>query len=139
MRAIDGDALYEKTAEWEAQALAHIEELNRTPLEEMTVEERAEWRRWAAILGERSAFMHDIADAPTIDVVPTDFHDKCMKVEIEKRMALEPKHGQWIRDAENFGKYYCSECGMPHTEIEVKTHRYCFNCGADIGRMDGGE
>ena len=32
----------------------------------------------------------DIDNAPTLDVVPTDYHDKCMKLEIEKRMALEP-------------------------------------------------
>lgn len=68
-RYIDADALYEQTAEWEASALAYIAELNRTPLEEMDEDEKAEWRRWTAILGERSAFKHDVADAPTIDAV----------------------------------------------------------------------
>ena len=64
MRLIDADALYEKTAEWEASALAQIEKLNRTPLEEMNEDELAEWLRWTAIWGERSAFKHDVADAP---------------------------------------------------------------------------
>ena len=69
MRLIDANALYEKTAEWETSALAYIEKLNRTPLWEMDEDEKAEWRRWTAILGERSAFKHDVADAPTIDPV----------------------------------------------------------------------
>lgn len=68
-RYIDADALYEKTAEWEASALAYIEKLNRTPLKEMDEDDRSEWHRWTAILGERSAFKHDVADAPTADVV----------------------------------------------------------------------
>ena len=76
-RIIDADALYEKTAEWEASALAYIEELNREPLWEMDEDEKAEWRRWTAILGERSAFKHDVADAPTIDAVEVVRCGKC--------------------------------------------------------------
>lgn len=113
MRMIDGDALYEKTAEWEAQAFAYIEELNRTPLEEMTVEERAEWRRWTAILGERSAFLHDVADAPTI----------------------EPKHGRWIKKDGDF--WECSECGQRifsmSKQDKEEFYKWCGRCGA---RMD---
>ena len=30
-----------------------------------------------------------ILDAPTVDAVPTDFHDKCMQIEIEKRFGME--------------------------------------------------
>ena len=35
---------------------------------------------------------------PTVDAVPTEFHDKCMQIEIEKRFELElkEKHGHWI-------------------------------------------
>ena len=68
-RYIDANALYERTAEWEASALEYVEKLKRTPLEEMDADEMDEWRRWTAILGERSAFKHDVADAPTADVV----------------------------------------------------------------------
>lgn len=28
---------------------------------------------------------------PTIDAVPTDFHDKCMEIEISKRINIEKK------------------------------------------------
>lgn len=60
MRLIDADALYEKTANWEAQAL-HMVEV--TMYDEDKLEE---WRKWSTVLTERSAFKHDIADAPTI-------------------------------------------------------------------------
>lgn len=66
-RMIDADALYEKTAEWEARALAVIEKLNRKPFEEMDANEITEWRKWSCILNERSAFKHDVADAPTVE------------------------------------------------------------------------
>lgn len=44
------------------------------------------------------------------------------------------KHGEWIKGDD--GNYYCSECGMPHSLIEVRTHRFCWNCGVEIGRME---
>jgi len=68
-RYIDGDALYEQTAEWEARALAVVEKLNSKPLGEMDVDEITEWRKWSCVLNERSAFKHDVANAPTSDVV----------------------------------------------------------------------
>ena len=58
-RLIDADELYEKTAEWEAQALHMVEET-------MNDEDKTEWQRWSEVLTERSAFKYDIADAPTI-------------------------------------------------------------------------
>lgn len=61
-RYIDADALYEKTAEWEAQAL-HMVEIH------MNDEDMSEWRRWSTILKERSAFKYDVVNAPTADVV----------------------------------------------------------------------
>lgn len=39
--------------------------------------------------------------------------------------------GQWIRDAENFGKYYCSKCGFSYIPIDVPKHNFCPNCGSD--------
>ena len=56
---IDRKELYEKTAEWEAQAL-HMCEVT------MNDENPSEWRRWSAVLTERSAFKYDVANAPTI-------------------------------------------------------------------------
>ena len=66
MRLIDAAELYEKTAEWEAQAL-HMVEIT------MNDEDKTEWRKWSAILGERSAFKFDIADAPTVEAIPVSF------------------------------------------------------------------
>jgi hypothetical protein len=56
---IDRNKLYEKTAEWEAQAL-HMVEVT------MHDEDTTEWRKWSTVLTERSAFKFDVADAPTI-------------------------------------------------------------------------
>ena len=56
---IDRMELYNQTAEWEAQALEQVDkyhpEINRDG-----------WRWWGAVLKERTAFKHDVADAPTI-------------------------------------------------------------------------
>ena len=63
MRLINADRLYEKTAEWEAAALAQVERY-------ISDEENVfEWERWTTILNERTAFKHDVADAPTVDAV----------------------------------------------------------------------
>ena len=63
---IDRDALYEKTAEWEAQAL-HMVEVT------MNDEDTTKWKRWSTVLIERGAFKSDVANAPTIieaEVIP---------------------------------------------------------------------
>lgn len=52
-RLIDADVLYEKTAEWEAQALHQVGVSD-------------EWKKWSIILTERTAFKYDIADAATV-------------------------------------------------------------------------
>ena len=46
---------------------------------------------------------------PTVDAVPTEFHDKCMQIEIEKRMDLELNSERVVRckDCEYYSK------GMP--------------------------
>ena len=115
-RYIDANALYERTAEWEASALAYIEELNRTPLGEMDEDEKAEWRRWTAILGERSAFKHDVADAPTADV-RENVHAHWDRVEMKK--------GEW--------RHTCSKCkatwGSEDGELDFN---FCPNCGAEM-------
>lgn len=119
MKLIDADALYEQTAEWEASALHHIEELNRTPLAEMDDDERSEWRKWTAILAERSAFKHDVADAPTIDVP-------------------DRKVGKWEQKEDPYGFFdtipVCSICGC--TTKMRETYRYCPNCGAEMVDKD---
>ena len=63
---IDKETLYNKTAEWEAQAMARLDELNRIPFDEMEREEYIGWRVWSAIYQERSAFKYDVFDAPVV-------------------------------------------------------------------------
>lgn len=101
-RLIDADALYEKTAEWEAQAL-HMVEVT------MNEEDKTEWRRWNVILTERSAFKFDIADAPTIEP--------------------EQKRGEWKDRGEDYMiRWICSECGRKETHV----YNFCPDCGADM-------
>ena len=83
MRLVDGNALYEKAAEWEAQALHMVEKT-------MNDEDATEWKRWSIILTERSAFKFDVADAPTVDAVPVVRCRDC-------------KHGKQMKD----GYYTC--------------------------------
>ena len=64
MRLIDADALYEKASDLEAQALDYTVKISNDE------EKREEWLRWSAILAERSAFKHDVNDAPTIEPGP---------------------------------------------------------------------
>lgn len=61
MRLIDADKLYENTANLEAIALEQVNKYDPRIEEEYT-----DWVRWSAILTERTAFKHDIADALTI-------------------------------------------------------------------------
>ena len=61
MRTIDADPLYEKTCNLEAQALSYVGKLIN---DEGKIEE---WKIWSAILTERTAFKHDVFDAPTIN------------------------------------------------------------------------
>ena len=63
MRAIDADALYEKAASLEAQALDYVGKLIERDGDEVSTE----WKIWTAILTERTAFKHDVFDAPTIE------------------------------------------------------------------------
>lgn len=102
-RMIDADALYERTAEWEAQAL-HMVEVT------MNDEDQTKWQKWSTVLAERSAFKHDIADAPTI----------------------EPrKKGKWIKISPA-NIYECSVCGQNVMTNDIETYKFCHGCGADL-------
>lgn len=60
MSLINREALYEKACDLEAQALSHVGKI-------VNDETRTdEWRIWSAILAERTAFKHDIFDAPEV-------------------------------------------------------------------------
>ena len=77
---------------------------------------------------------------PTVDAVPTEFHDKCMEIEIEKRFELElkEKHGHWEYLYEE--NYKCSECGDWWVFIEGTPKDngadYCPHCGAKMDEVE---
>lgn len=100
MRLIDGDPLYERACDLEAQAMSYVGKIGNDEAMKET------WRIWSAILTERTAFKHDIFDAPTI----TD----------ERRI------GKWIYHPDREADYECSLCGMG-SEVN---HNYCPRCGA---------
>ena len=110
MRLIDADALYERTAEWEAQAL-HMVEVT------MNDEDKTKWRKWSAVLAERSAFKHDIADAPTIEPERPTGH--------WERVSAD----RYIRSANHACK--CSRCGT----VVIPDDGWCF-CPACGARME---
>lgn len=85
-----------------------------------------------------------IGEVPAADVVPMDFHDRCMQIEIEKRMNLVT-HGKWIKVpgyASPGGDpvWACSKCGKGLHVWGIEAQSYgkdvadhqwvsCPNCG----------
>lgn len=68
MSLINREALYEKACDLEAQALSYVEKI-------VNDETRTdEWRIWSAVLAERTAFKHDIFDAPEVVPEPKWIH-----------------------------------------------------------------
>lgn len=78
---------------------------------------------------ERGLTLMDIAkllyDQPTADVVPMDFHDRCMEIEIQKRMNMvevvrckDCEHGQSYN---MFGSRYC----LKHNDVAVRDNDFC--------------
>lgn len=115
MRLIDADAMYERARSLEAQALDYVGKLIERDGDEVSVE----WKIWSAILAERTAFKHDVFDAPTIE---------------------ERKTGHWINaypDIEPnpmFMYGICSICGCEQS-ISNKL-KFCPDCGARMERKD---
>lgn len=108
-RLIDGDALYEKASNLEAQALDYAVKISNDE------EKREEWIRWSAILAERTAFKHDVYDAPTIE--------------------LERKTGRWTKAYDgNDDHVKCTGCFKTYDWIsQAQYYNYCPNCGAYMG------
>ena len=95
---------------------------------------------------------NDIARVPSVDVVPMDFHERCLGLEVKKRIAAEKtarqcienyapvRHGRWgflgmdmMAGSRAFYFGTCSEC-RERINFEPKHKNYCPNCGA---KMDG--
>lgn len=88
-----------------------------------------------------------VKELPAADVVPMDFHERCLQIEIQKRMALEKAdvrpvvRGKWIEEDDGTLFYRCSACGKASyglfTEIYMGDVHYCPNCGADMRAEEG--
>lgn len=117
MILINAEKLYEKTAELEAQALHMVEK-------SIHDEDLSEWRKWSAILNERTAFKYDIEDAPIVE---------------------ERKTGHWV-EVHGYATpggdpvWACSECGKGQHVYGIEHGTYgkdvsdgqwvtCPNCG----------
>lgn len=107
-------------------------------------------------IGYDKGFRDGYAQA-TVETVPTEFHDKCMEIEIEKRFELElkEKHGHWRKsyisawhssDDNDHLYLYCSVCGerielqgapAEKMEEEGKLYKYCPWCGAKMDEDKG--
>ena len=75
--------------------------------------------------------IHIMEQLPAIDTVPREWHDKCMEIEIKKRMDME-KHGHWIH---RYDAWVCSECNYAFHGKPL--WKYCPHCGAKNEVEDG--
>lgn len=94
---------------------------------------------------------------PAADVVPMDFHERCLQIEIQKRMALEKADvrpvvkAKWEENKRGSYCVVCSNCGFgfptgfvwhdcnraaDEREFSIMTEdadlNFCPNCGADM-------
>jgi len=80
---------------------------------------------------------------PAADVVPKDFHERCLEIEIQKRMALERKRGEWINQRAD--SEMCSACGVRFYISALfavggnNEPNYCPNCGALMDNEKDGD
>lgn len=102
---ISRKALYEKTARWELQAMALL-------VNAQAQGKTDEMLRLSTVLQERTAFKHDVADAPSAQ-----------------------KTGKWINCKYPLGE--CSECNAI-VDIQNNEANYCPVCGSrNRGEEDG--
>lgn len=74
-----------------------------------------------------------VENAPAVDVVPIDFHERCLLLEVQKRHAAEAnqRHGRWVsNEIPESMLSKCSECGITYGAYSFN---YCPNCGAKMG------
>lgn len=89
-------------------------------------------------LEDRCRINEIVNSIPAVDIVPIDFHNRCMEIEIRKRFDLERNTGKWIHDTPDIVE--CSECGLKDVWYEEdgmgcalygrKYANFCPNCGA---------
>lgn len=128
-------ALYDKAATLEAQALDYVGKLIERDGEETSVE----WRIWSAILTERTAFKHDVFDAPSAQPnTPTD-----APTDTPTDTTTAQRTGRWIRKSN--WMWTCSCCGSDNAyaykaddayEPTVLQDFFCPNCGARMEEQE---
>ena len=117
MRLIDANAMYERACSLEAQALDYVGKLIERDGDEVS----EEWKIWSAILTERTAFKHDVFDAPTIEERKTGKWE-------EREVSSDKVIDEWQSAR-------CSVCGKYHTTPYMyyfDSFSFCPNCGADM-------
>lgn len=92
MILINKEVLYEKVCGLESQALAYVGKIAN---DETKIDE---WRIWSAILAERTAFKHDIFDAP--EVKPEQKWIPCSERSPETQTAY------YLVTVGNFGRFF---------------------------------
>lgn len=103
---ISRQALYDRAATLEAQALDYVGKL----IERDGDEYSTEWKIWSAILAERTAFKHDVFDAPSAQ-----------------------RTGRWkVSDLPKGKMKYCSECGFGQYIADERQYNFCPYCGAEM-------
>lgn len=100
---IERKPLYEQTAKLEAQALDYVGRL----IERDGEEPSEEWRIWSAVLAERTAFKHDVFDAPSAEPEIICCED-CKYADGSKPIA---DGRYWCKLHSSF-MYYCSDAEM---------------------------
>lgn len=109
MRLVDADNLYEKACDLEAQALSYVGKIGN---DESKLEE---WKIWSAILAERTAFKHDVYDAPTIEPGPQWIPLRTRPMTEEERQYWEEHTGAELEDED--AVFF--DCQMPDDGQEV--------------------
>ena len=109
MFLIDAELLYKNFAKLESDAFTKMLSIDPE-------RNREDWLMWNAVLNERTAFKHDVKDAPAVD-------------------ARLNKYAYWVH-VDDGG--YCSECycDMPmfenFGEYEYIESKFCPACGATM-------
>ena len=106
--------------------------ISREVLKEL-IDDKMDMRyRWDSKLTvcEFKTIVGDIIDnAPTVEAVPLDFHEKCMDKTVRELLEVRTK-GEWIWSDNRWGlgDYLCNKCG----HYAHDKHKFCPNCGADM-------
>ena len=92
---------------------------------------------------QHKALTEALSRVPTVDAVLTEFHDRCMEIEIQKRFELElkEKHGHWKWHEDN-REWFCSECKRfvygVSLEVYSGEYKFCPHCGARMDEVEDG-